>query len=388
MKIKVFAATLFTLMVSLFAVAIPANAQTFHSEPSVSVASDDTIDGSAYLAGSSVDVSGKVNGDLYCAGQNITISGEVTGDILCAGQTVTVSGTVAGNVRLAGQTVSLSGNIGKSASLAGQTITLHKDGQVAQDVTIMGQITSIGGYIGRDLVISSLAANINSTIGRNVSANIETLDLAKGAAIGGTLNYTSPQKLTNAEGSVVAGKVTYTEMKERAENAKSTFNPFAAIIWSFMLLVSAVILVLLFPRFLHDTTQTSTKSASQALLTILIGFVTGTVVPVAILLLLITIIGIPFAIVTLVAWILIVMLSGAVAAYYVGRIVWRTQPNAIFTMLVGALIIVVTLTIPVLNVFIYLLAVWYGSGAILLQLKKFIPVPRYNMQNVPAKTKK
>lgn len=388
MKIKVLAGALLAVAVPLLALIPVAGAQTFRSDQSVNISSDDVIDGSAYLAGSSIDVSGKVNGDLYCAGQNVTISGEVTGDVLCVGQTLTISGTVGGNVRIAGQTMAIGGTIGKGASIAGQTITLHKDGQIGQDATIVGQNTNIDGQVGRDLVLSSVTSNINSAIGRNVTADIETLNLAKGTVIGGTLNYTAPQKLTSSEGSTVAGKVTYIETKEEAKEAKSAFNPLAAIIWSLMLLVSALILVLVIPRLLHNATQPTVESASKALLTILVGFVAGIVMPVAILLLMLTVLGIPFAIVTLVAWTLIVILSGAFAAYYLGRVVWRTQSNAILTMLVGALIIVIGLMLPIINVLIWLIAVWYGTGAILAHLQKLLPAPQYDMSKQSARTKK
>lgn len=388
MKIKVFAVTLLTLAIPIVAVVATANAQTFRSDQSVTISNDDVINGSAYLAGSSVNVSGKVDGDLYCAGQNVNISGEITGDVLCAGQTLTISGTVTGNVRLAGQTMALSGKVGKSASIVGQTITLHKDGEISQDVTIIGQNTNIDGRIGRDLALTSVVANINSTIGRNVNADLESLTLAKGAAIGGALTYTAPKKLTASDGSVVSGKTTYTEAKDDNKKSESAFNPFAAFIWSLMLLVSALLFALLFPRFLHDATQLSSMSVSKVLLATLVGFVASVVMPVAIILLMITVLGIPFAIATLVAWILVVMLSGAFAAYYIGHLVWSKQSNTILIMLVGALILVIALLVPILNVLVWLFSIWFGSGAILLYLRKQIPAPRYNLSKTAVRSKK
>lgn len=388
MRIKVFAVTVLTLALSVFAVATTVNAQTFRAEESAAISINDSVDGSAYLAGSTINVSGKINGDLYCAGQTITISGEVTGDILCAGQTITMTGSVAGDVRLAGQTVSVSSNVRKSASLFGQTIILGRDGKIGQDATVTGQSVTIDGSIGRDLVVASASADINATIGRDVTAYTDAFHLGKNAAIGGTVDYTSPQTLTRAKGASVAGKINYTEATEYTGRDTDAYSPFAAIVWSFMLLGSALIFALIFPRVLHGTTETSAKSAPQALLAILVGFIATIVVPVAILLLMVTILGIPLGIVLLFAWLFVLALSGVFAAYFAGRVIWRSQTNALLIMLAGSALIVILLMIPILNVLITLLCIWYGSGVILLRLKQHFVAPQYDMKKSPAKIKK
>lgn len=78
-------------------------AARFEGSDASYVRSGETVDGSAYLAGTSVRVEGTINGDLYCAGKDIIITGTVNGDVLCGGMTLIVGGTVTGNIRLAGQ---------------------------------------------------------------------------------------------------------------------------------------------------------------------------------------------------------------------------------------------------------------------------------------------
>jgi len=381
MKFKVFGVAVLTVILSLVAFVTVADAQTFRADQSSTIASSETVDGSAFITGSAVDIAGKVNGDLYCIGQNVTISGTVEGDVLCAAQTITFTGSASGNIRLAGQTVSVSGNVTKSASLAGQTVTIDGQAQIGQDATMLGQSVTVNGKVSRDIVIASSAATVNGAVGRNVTANVETLNLANNATVGGALNYTSPQKITMDKNAVVTGKVTYTktEVNPAKETAANAYNPVGSIVWSLMLLASAVVFALLFPSLLHRVTGSSALSVPQSLLAVLVGFVAGIVMPIAIVLLMITVLGIPFALVVLLTWILILSLSGVFAAYYVGRIVWRTQTNAVLIMLVGALIIIVLLLIPIVNVLVWLLAAWYGSGVILLRLKELYVTPKYDI---------
>lgn len=384
MKAKLLGVLLLAVL-PVFAFAAMASAQTFRSGQTANVSASEDIDGSAFVAGSAVDVAGNINGDLYCAGQNITISGDVDGDVMCAGQTVTFSGTATGDVRLAGQTVAINGDVKGSATVAGQTVTIEGGGVIGRDAALFGQSIVINGEVARDVTIGSQSATINTSVGRDVAATLESLTLGKDATIAGTLDYTAPSKLTKDGDATVGGKITYTEQTYEERQAMPGYNFAGAIMGVLMLVASAVVLALIFPREFHRTTDTSVASASQALLAVAVGLIAGIIMPFVIVLLMITIVGIPLALVLLVAWVLIVALSGAFAAYYLGRILWPSQTNAVLIMLFGAVTIAITLMIPILNVLIWFLAVWYGSGAILLQLKKLAAAPSHDMSPQPKK---
>ena len=363
--------TMSVLVIAGFATV--ASAQTFRSGETSTVASGETVDGSAFLAGSTVDVAGTVNGDVYCAGQTITISGNVKGDVLCAGQTVNVTGTVAGDVRLAGQTVTLSGSVAKNATIAGQTIAVDGSGKVGQDLVLLGQSATLSGTVGRDVTIASSSATLSSTVGRNVSADIQTLTLSNSASIKGTLDYTGPQKLTMNDGAKVGGKVTYTERHQREWGDNRGFNFAGAIMGALMLIVTALLFALLIPRVLHDTTAPTVATPSRALVALGVGLVASIVIPIAAIAIMFTVFAIPFALIALLAWLLVAVVSGIFSSYYLGRVIWRDQNNAILTTLVGSLALAVLMLIPIINVFVWLLSLWYGSGAVLLRLKDSWP---------------
>lgn len=385
MKLKILGVVMLTLVFTLFLFGAVAGAQAFRTGQSSTITSDETIDGSAFLAASTVDVAGTVNGDLYCAGQTVTISGNITGDILCAAQTINVTGKVAGNIRLAGQTITVGGDVAKNATLAGQTITIESQGKIGQDAIIAGQTATISGQVVRDSILCLNTATVNAPVGRNVTAYVGTLNLGANAVISGALDYTSPQELSKADGASVIGKVTYTQTKESMTAPTQAYSPLGAILWGLMLITSAIIFALLFPRILYDVTNESVASFPQALLAVLVGFVAGIVMPFALTLLALTVLGIPFAVVVLLAWFLILTLSGVFTAYYTGRIVLRRQRNAVLVMFIGAVVLSVLLLIPILNVLIVFLSVTYGSGAQLIKLRDIFARPKYE---IPMATEK
>lgn len=382
MKIKLMS-LLAIAMLPVFALVATASAQTFRSSETAAIESQESVDGSAWIAGSDVDVAGDVNGDLFCAGQNVTVSGTVYGDVLCSGQTVKITGAVAGDVRVAGQTVSINGDVGGSVTAMGQTVSLESDAIVSRDVSLTGQSLRLNGQVGRDVLLAGTTAVVSSNIGGDVHATVDDLALTDSASISGGIVYTSPNKLVQADGAVVSGSVTYNEAKQDDIVTPALGVSFAALM-GLMMLFSALAIAMLFPKALHRTTEPGVQSFPKALLALGIGLIAGIVMPFIVLLLVATIIGIPLAIVLGVAWMLVVLLSGAVSAYYLGRVLWRKQGNAIITMLFGAVLLILLLLLPIINIFVYLFAVWYGIGAILIRLKDAYSAPEYDMQAVSA----
>lgn len=379
MKVKILGIAVLSLVLALFGLVAVSGAQSFQTGQSSTLRSDEVINGSTYIASSTIDVAGTIEGDLYCAGQNVTISGTVNGDILCAAQTINFTGSTLGDIRLAGQIVNVSGDVGGSASIAGQTLTIESQGSVARDATFVGQNVTVRGQVLRDVAAGSETLTLDATVGRNVTATVNDLKLESRADIGGNVNYTSPQTLSRASDATIDGTVTYTEkMPEQYADTKA-YNLLGAILWALMLIVSAVIFALLFPGILHRVTRDSIASPSKALIALLVGLVAGIAMPFIIALFLATIFGVPFAFILLLAWILVVALSGVFAAYYVGRLVWRGQGNVILATFIGALIISILLLIPILNIFITILCVLYGSGALLMYLKNHFEAPKYDI---------
>ncbi len=367
------------IAIPLLGFTLSANAQSFRTGNNITVPSNRNVDSTLYASGRTIDVAGTVDGDVICAGQNITISGTVSGDVLCAGQNIYINGKVEGSIRLAAQNISVSGNVQKNANILAQSITTDSNSRIEGDIGIAAQDSTINGVIGRDLAVASGNITINNTVGRNIHANTNQLTLQNDAQVKGFVDVTSPNNIERQSGATVTGKIT----RHQPATNKNHNTSWIGLGWLFtlyvivaMLLVS-IALVLLMPGAFHTATSTALAGMGK---TILIGIAATVVVPLIIIGLMLTIVGIPLGILLLLGWLILLFLSGPFAAYLLGRLLVRDGVhNAILIMLIGAVVLLILYLIPFLNFIALLLALWFGVGMILQTLpwRK----PHYHVQN-------
>ena len=335
-----------------------------------------TTNSSVYKAGRTVNITGTVNGDVFCFGQDITIDATVNGDVICAGQTVHVNGAVHGNVRLAGQTVGLGAKVDKNASVAGQDVTIQSNASVGSDLSVATQTLDLEGSVGRDVHASGNTVSLNGKVGRNVLANANKVDLQPGATIKGNLDYTSPQTVRQNGGDVV-GITTYHPSHERKHGA-AAWHSFALafrLYWGLALLVSALLLAAIFPQLFHRWNKLAVARPGASLLT---GLVAMFAVPALMIALFASVLGVPLALLVLLGWLALILLSAPVAAYWVGSMVFRqARRSPVLVMLVGAAVLFLVTLVPVIGGLLTLLAYWFGAGAVLLNLRKLYKKPNY-----------
>jgi hypothetical protein len=344
------------------------------SDAAVSGVTNHTI----YKVGNTVTITGTVNGDIFCAGSSVHIDATVNGDVICAGQAVTVNGTVNGNIRVAGQTVNVGAKVNNSATAAGQDITMQSNSSVGRDLTLAGGSAYVDGKIGRDVSAAGNTLNIDTNVGRDVNANVAQLNLGGSARVGGDIDYTSQNRLERAGGAVVDGSVTYHKVKHQNRGSGSWhgFWLTARIFFLVASLVFAMVLVALFPQLFGRWTKYAGQRVWAALLT---GFVAMFAVPVAIIALALTLVGFHLAIVLGLVWLVLLALSGPFTAFYVGRLILPGERRAPLIMLVGAVVVLIVYMIPVLGFLALLVAMWFGTGCLLLNLKSIYKKPNYKI---------
>jgi hypothetical protein len=105
--------------------------------------------------------------------------------------------------------------------------------------------------------------------------------------------------------------------------------------------------------------------------------------PFLIILLMVTVIGIPLGLLLGLGWLLTLFLAGPFAAYLLGRLIWRGQPNRIWVMLLGSVILLLAYLVPILGGLVVLAVGIVGTGMILQSLYRHFPRPAY----APARQK-
>ena len=300
------------------------------------------VHGSYFGSGSNVQLTNTVEGDAYIVGQNVTISGTVTGDLLVAAQTVTVNGTIEGNAHILAQTVTVTGPIKGSLSTTAQTLTLNESAKVGQDVAFATQTAILRGSVGRDIQAFVQSFTLSGSVGRDVDYMSDTDVVRGGATIGGVATRTPiPAQATPTTEQIISARI-------------------ASFLYTILALGFAMLLAgLLIPRQLVSALARAYPRPWKA---VLVGLVILAVAPLALLLLAITIIGLPVALFGGLLLAIVALFSSVFTSLYIGRFVHRGEQSTLVQGLTGALVYGILLTIPVINFFASLFGVLFGTG--------------------------
>jgi cytoskeletal protein CcmA (bactofilin family) len=367
------AGLLIVAAVPLVAVAHVAQAQRFGG----STQSGEVVEGNFYSRGKSITIDGTINGDVFCAGQTVVIHAVINGDVICMAKDLVLTGRVNGNVRVAAQTVVIDSVIQRSATVAAQDFSLDSDSRVGRDLTSGAKQQSLKGLIARDAIVGGTSVVLNGTVGRNMVADSNQLEIKDRGRIGGNLNYTSSNKPILNGGASIRGQVKQTTKAPK----RSMFAGFIIYAYLFLLcglLLVGLLLVFAFPRFMQVTNGIVRHRFGRALL---VGIVASAVFPMLIVLLSVTLVGLPVAIVLLFAWLLAMALSGPIVGYAVGRaLLGRKTKSRLLMMIVGGIITATIYLIPFAGLLLLLVAYWLGLGGLLLGVQRF----RTNSEPLPA----
>lgn len=355
-----------------------AHATGFRSGDTVTVAKSETVDGTLFVAGQTVEIAGEVDGDVFCAGNTITITGTVHGDVICAGQTVNVRGIVDGDVRVAGATVTVEAKVAGNVSAAGQIVALHSAADV-KDFHAAGDEIVLAGNVRRDVDIAGSTLAVNGQVGRNVTAAGEKVALGSSAKITGNFEYTSKSDVSKAKGATVVGQTHHTAVKNSSD--KAGFKQFTSgMNWFFALagFITSLILVAVMPRLFYSV---SSRGIEQPGMSFLSGLGTNVGVVLLVILLAMTVIGLPLAGLVLLGWVLLLLLSLPVFSFYLGRVLLsKSTNNVLYYMLLGGFIILLLNFIPVVGPIVLFLGSWFGVGMLTLAICSRWSKPHYTIK--------
>lgn len=342
----------------------------------ITLAKPETHNGTLYAAGQTVVIDGTVHGDLVCTGQTVTINGAVSGDVICAAQTLTINGPVAGNVRVIGQTVALNGTIGKNLNVAGQIVNLGSLASVSGEAGVWAETAEVSGPISSNLYGSVGILTLKSTVGGNVDVMVKSLSLGSEAKIAGNLGYASTATFTINQ-SKVGGEIKRSDPPQSSSRPAPTSTGTSFGVWLAgrlyvlaALLIIALPLAWLAPRPLNRLASTM---VAQPGLSTGWGFVGLIALPIIGLMLMLTVIGIPLALLGLVFWILLIFTSSIFAGVAVGkfalqRMGWN-KDSLIWATLIGVSIFVVVTSLPILGFLLTIVALWWVTGGLMLNAK-------------------
>lgn len=338
------------------------------TDENVVVAEDEVVNGDLFIGSQTADIKGVVNGDVYIGAGTVTVSGTINGDLIAGAETIKVTGEVKDDVRVAGRTLTLdNATVGDSVTFLGETMTLGVGSKVAGGVIFSGQDLIVDGSVGRDIHALMGSGIVSGSVEGGVYAMAEKLSVVDGAHITGDLNYRSSKEATIMDGATIDGKTTFKEMekvnKGALANALSLFS-----LWLFLgTLVTGIILILLFRKgFLMLSERIKERPLRTYGIGVLI-FILG--IPLFLILFLTTV-GIPLALLWITVFIVAMYLSQIIVALSIGIRILKAiaqnkeqTPNVYLGFSLGMLILFILGLVPFLGILILSIVAPLGLGA-------------------------
>ena len=341
--------------------------ETRNSGQTVTVPPDETVGDSLEAGAQYVEIAGRINGNLIAHGQKITISGTVTGDVITSSQTLDIEGTVQGNVFAWAQFVTVHGKVGQSVHVFAESLEIANGGQVGGDVLAFCQTLNLNGNVNGGVAVGAANVMLRGNVDHGVYTSAGRVRVASSAHVGQNLvakvNRTRDFRLD--PGAVVGGK---TEVK-LSGNRVSRFLTFHYYLWRAVELcavwLTGMVLYWLFPSLFQGKMETS----SDLLKAIGWGGVLLVVTPVAVVIVALTLVGLPIAITTLVLWITGLFMVKIFLAPVIGDRLMGTVPGAkkpfAVPLLLGLVVIFVAVALPYVGKWDSLLVTLTGFGLVL-----------------------
>lgn len=331
-----------------------------------------------FAAGDQVVIEGTVNGDAYVAGGLVEVDGTINGDLLVAGGQVSVSGTVSDNIRAAGGNLQFNGKVGKNISAAGGRITVGKPAEIRGGLLAACGNLEVAGTIARETRVAAGDMGVSGTINGNVNFTGGYLSVLPGAKISGNLSARVKEKehVEITQGTVRGTATIDTREIKHIIGFRPRYFWFK-IFWAFSLLVTGLLLAFAFPKQLIGIGSNITQNPLHTLLWGIVGLI---VLPIVMVLLSVTIVGIPLGLFLLVMFLWIVYLSqlslGAVLGDRLFGMEGKTGWNLFWAFAIGLLIVQALTFVPYLRPLVIIAGLVFGFGAILLVLKSELQLRR------------
>ena len=329
-----------------------------------------------FTAGGSVRQSQPVEGDLFGIGGEVDLRAGVAGDAILGGGDVRVRDRVAQDLYAGGGSVRVEAAVGRNARIAGGNVEIAPSASIAGNLSIAGGSVEVRGPVGGYVQIAGGDVVIDGPVAGDVRVASGELELGPNARIGGRLIHRGAQRIRQDPAAQVAGGIERGAPLhiERERGSRHAGGRGVSWLWSLGLIALAGFIAGVFPAGSRDIGAGLRKDPGIGLL---LGFIALVCVPIAAVVLAVTIIGIPLALAVLLLYFLMLIVGYAAVGVVIGdaalarlrsqdaqRAGWRVGA-AMATMLSLALLT----RIPYVGGLVAFVALLAGVGAIVLALR-------------------
>jgi predicted acyltransferase (DUF342 family) len=278
------------LLTILFGIAAtkPVNAAEFHFKD-YTLNQDQTVSDDLYITNSYTEINGLVQGDLMIVATDVKITGTITGDVYVVGSNITFTGNTYGNLVAVGNDISIQGIIKANAYTIGSLVNFS--GNVEKDYANIAMRTSLTGSVGDDARFITSDGTIDTLIKGDLIVLGSKYSLQEEKVTGNIYDSSRLDSIAKDQGVLL----------DREANTPKTYSfnwtdkLFGALFAFCSLSLVGYVMIASAPVKTGKIMSKITGSPKDFIFSLLIGFGILVVAPVALLLLSISLVGLPLA---------------------------------------------------------------------------------------------
>ena len=338
-----------------------------------------TIAGDYFGAGASPGPDSSVEGDAFVVGGEVTLSAPVKGDAVLSGGSIHAGERVGSDLYAGGGNIVVDAAVGHNARLAGGRIHVTRHADIAGNLTLAGSNLLMEGRTGGAFTAFGESVTINGEVNGGAVVFARSLVVGPNARINGRLTYSTSTPPKISPEAVISGGVKQSEIEFPRPDVAPVAKAAAwmgALTFTAGLFVIGALIILLIP---HRSEAVVRQIRSRPLGALLLGFALIICVPVAAILAMVTVIGIPLGLGLMFMWPIVVVLGYLVGVLFFGDALaaqfarFRGRSTNRGLRIVGLALIlavaVILAQVPILGALLILAVMFVGTGALVFGIR-------------------
>lgn len=314
-----------------------------------------------YASGGRVALQTESSGDAVVAGGRVSVTGRIGGDAMLAGGNINIDSNVEGDLYAAGGEVKLSATVTNDARLAGGSIVVTPEARVNGSLAIFGGRITLEGQVGEYVLISGGRIYVNGAINGDLRVTAGELSLGPNAVVQGQLHYRGNRPPTIDPAATVVGGISAPRVD--AGDGVSWG-------WFILLLFSTIVVSAVWLLVASGAARRiSNEIRAHPVYALGIGIAVLVVTPLPIVLLMISVVGVPLAFLLLSTFLVLVILGYVSTAVVLGDLVVErsapaTRRKRILATVVALLALHLLALLPYIGWLVWPIAVAIGVGGV------------------------
>ena len=324
--------------------------------------------GNTFIMARTARQTGRTEGDLAAFGGDAEVSRGVGGDVFAAGRNVLVTDDEElQSIAAAGANVNIHVKDARNIYAAGGDIDIQAD-NTAKGVYAAGLSVTLAGSV-TDAFIAAASVNVSGTVEKNLTIRAGSVTFDPDATVGGEITIFSRRRPA-LPASIDPSKVTYKTpgalgALTGASFAERTTLQRLGLIFAVSGIAAAMLLSFALNAirgsFFHARAQGFKRLFWQDILR---GFAGVIVIPVAVLLLLLSVVGVPVGIVLLLVYVAALYLSPIVSGVIFGRLIFPKRSRFLSGVIV-TLFLQLLMLVPYLGIVVTAASALFGVGTLI-----------------------